>query len=111
MRAVKVSKGKEGETLLPLAERAAANLPAIAASPAASPAVAALPQPLPVAIMFPGQGSQYMKMLSGVKDLPAVKTMMEKANGILGFDLLELCLKGPESTLDMTSNAQVALYV
>merc|ERR1719382_1759744 len=39
--------------------------------------------PLPVLLMFPGQGSQYMKMLSGVKDIPAVKDMVAKASAIL----------------------------
>ena len=27
---------------------------------------------LPIALMFPGQGSQYVKMISGVKDIPKV---------------------------------------
>merc|ERR1719210_1531703 len=53
--------------------------------------------PLPVGLLFPGQGSQYVKMMSTVKDLPAVQEMLEKAKTILGFDVLKLCLEGPES--------------
>mmetsp|Transcript_3444 Transcript_3444/g.8007 ORF Transcript_3444/g.8007 Transcript_3444/m.8007 type:complete len:499 (+) Transcript_3444:52-1548(+) len=67
--------------------------------------------PLPVGLLFPGQGSQYVKMLSSVKDLPAVKDMLAKAQKILGYDLLELCLKGPESKLEKTSFCQPAMYV
>merc|ERR1719414_1558771 len=35
-------------------------------------------EPLPVALFFPGQGSQYVKMMEGVKDMPAVKDMLAK---------------------------------
>mmetsp|Transcript_97811 Transcript_97811/g.218902 ORF Transcript_97811/g.218902 Transcript_97811/m.218902 type:complete len:499 (-) Transcript_97811:98-1594(-) len=66
---------------------------------------------IPVALIFPGQGSQYVKMLSAVRDLPAVKDMLVKAHTILGFDLLDLCLKGPESRLEMTKYCQPAMYI
>jgi len=64
-----------------------------------------------VCLMFPGQGSQYVKMLSGVKDIPAVKEMLAKAKDILGWDLEELCLKGPESKLEDTRYCQPCMYV
>jgi [acyl-carrier-protein] S-malonyltransferase len=66
---------------------------------------------LPVALLFPGQGSQYVKMLDGVKDLPEVKNMLDKAKGILGYDLLDVCLKGPEDKLAETRYCQPALFV
>jgi len=66
---------------------------------------------LPIALCFPGQGSQYVKMLSGVKDLPEVKDMLEKAKPILGYDLLELCLQGPEDKLAETRYCQPAMFV
>ena len=56
--------------------------------------------PLPVALFFPGQGSQYVKMLEKVQDLPPVKDMLEKAKPILGYDILDLCLNGPEEKLE-----------
>jgi len=70
-----------------------------------------LEPPLPVGLLFPGQGSQYVKMLKEVKDLPAVKEMIEVANEILGYDLLQLCLKGPESKLEQTKFTQPAMFV
>jgi len=76
----------------------------------AAPAALAAPPPLPVALMFPGQGSEYVKMLSGVKEIPAVKAMMEKAAVILGYDLLEMCLKGPDSSLEQTRYCQPAMF-
>eukprot|EP00413_Alexandrium_margalefii_P027625 CAMPEP_0204561126 /NCGR_PEP_ID=MMETSP0661-20131031/33005_1 /ASSEMBLY_ACC=CAM_ASM_000606 /TAXON_ID=109239 /ORGANISM="Alexandrium margalefi, Strain AMGDE01CS-322" /LENGTH=502 /DNA_ID=CAMNT_0051568515 /DNA_START=44 /DNA_END=1552 /DNA_ORIENTATION=+ len=89
------------------------------AAPAAAPVeevkeeIPATPSepPLPVGLLFPGQGSQYVKMLTGVKDLPAVKEMLDKAQSILGYDLLELCMKGPESKLEQTKHCQPAMYV
>jgi len=79
----------------------------IAAKLAAAPAE----KPLPIGLLFPGQGSQYVKMMSNVKDIPAVKDMLSKAQTILGFDVLELCLKGPESKLEETSNCQPAMFI
>eukprot|EP00972_Heterocapsa_arctica_P078960 11642432-Heterocapsa_arctica.AAC.1 len=61
--------------------------------------------------MFPGQGSQYVKMLTDVKDMPAVKDMLEKANKILGYDILDLCLNGPEEKLEQTNYCQPAMYI
>jgi malonyl CoA-acyl carrier protein transacylase len=65
----------------------------------------------PCTLMFPGQGSQYVGMLKELKDLPAVKTMLEKANGILGYDILELCMNGPEEKLEETRYCQPALFI
>jgi len=89
-----------------------------AASPAPAPAAAsggAKPAPasgtVPIALMFPGQGSQYVKMLAGVKDLPAVKAMLVDAKEILGYDMLDLCLKGPEEKLEETRYCQPAMFI
>jgi len=84
--------------------------PAAAAKPAAAPSAPTEP-PLPVALLFPGQGSQYVGMLDKVKDLPEVKDMLSKAKAILGYDLLELCLKGPEEKLAETRYCQPAMFV
>lgn len=67
--------------------------------------------PLPIGLLFPGQGSQYVKMLDGVKTMPAVKDMLDKAKKILGYDILEICLKGPESKLEETSHCQPAMFI
>jgi len=84
--------------------------PAAAAKPAAAPSAPTEP-PLPAALLFPGQGSQYVGMLDKVKDLPEVKDMLSKAKAILGYDLLELCLKGPEEKLAETRYCQPAMFV
>jgi len=65
----------------------------------------------PTALLFPGQGSQSVGMLASVKDLPAVQDMLLKANHILGYDLLQLCLKGSEEELEQTRYCQPALFV
>eukprot|EP00210_Caulerpa_lentillifera_P007207 g6896.t1 len=64
-----------------------------------------------VAFLFPGQGSQAVGMLSQSKDIPSVKKMLETANKVLGYDLLNLCLEGPKSALDDTVRCQPALFV
>merc|ERR1719443_243464 len=68
-------------------------------------------KPLPIGLLFPRQGSQYVKMLADVKDIPAVKDMLVKAKKILGYDLLELCLTGPEAKLEETKYCQPAMFV
>jgi len=68
-------------------------------------------EPLPVALLFPGQGSQYVGMLEGVKEIPAVKEMLEKSKEILGYDILQICLEGPEAKLEETRYCQPALFI
>jgi [acyl-carrier-protein] S-malonyltransferase len=50
-------------------------------------------------------------MLQGVKDVIAVQDMGKKASEILGYDLLEMCLKGPESSLEQTRYCQPAMFL
>merc|ERR1719271_1356001 len=50
-------------------------------------------------------------MMSGVKDIPKVKDMLAKAKTVMGFDLLDLCLKGPESKLEETKYCQPAMFI
>eukprot|EP00931_Biecheleriopsis_adriatica_P051004 TRINITY_DN2954_c0_g1_i1.p1 TRINITY_DN2954_c0_g1~~TRINITY_DN2954_c0_g1_i1.p1 ORF type:complete len:548 (+),score=162.08 TRINITY_DN2954_c0_g1_i1:94-1737(+) len=85
--------------------------PAVEA-PKALPAVKeASAPPLPVGLLFPGQGSQCVKMLSTVKDLPAVKEMLTTANSVLGYDILDICLNGPEAKLEETRYCQPAMFI
>merc|ERR1719421_738617 len=64
------------------------------------------PPPLPIGLLFPGQGSQYVKMMNGVQDIPKVKEMLDKATDLMGLDLLELCMRGPETKLEETRYCQ-----
>eukprot|EP00747_Dinoflagellata_sp_TGD_P162661 gnl/TRDRNA2_/TRDRNA2_180508_c0_seq1.p1 gnl/TRDRNA2_/TRDRNA2_180508_c0~~gnl/TRDRNA2_/TRDRNA2_180508_c0_seq1.p1 ORF type:complete len:562 (+),score=155.56 gnl/TRDRNA2_/TRDRNA2_180508_c0_seq1:86-1771(+) len=66
---------------------------------------------LPAALLFPGQGSQYVGMLKECCDLPAVKEMLDKAKTILGWDVKELCLNGPENKLSETKHCQPVMFI
>lgn len=66
---------------------------------------------LPIGLLFPGQNSQYVKMLSGEKDQPVIRDMFRKAQEILGYDILEICLKGPEELLNNTKICQPVMFL
>jgi len=66
---------------------------------------------LPAALLFPGQGSQYKGMLKDCVGLPAVRDMLATAEKVLGWDLKELCLNGPEDKLSQTEFCQPAMFV
>ncbi|KAK2883004.1 malonyl-CoA-acyl carrier protein transacylase, mitochondrial [Channa argus] len=61
--------------------------------------------------LFPGQGSQFVGMGRGLLKYPNVKEMFEVAQKILGYDLLSLCLEGPEEELMKTVHCQPAVFV
>eukprot|EP00746_Dinoflagellata_sp_MGD_P001640 gnl/MRDRNA2_/MRDRNA2_103102_c0_seq1.p1 gnl/MRDRNA2_/MRDRNA2_103102_c0~~gnl/MRDRNA2_/MRDRNA2_103102_c0_seq1.p1 ORF type:complete len:620 (-),score=141.81 gnl/MRDRNA2_/MRDRNA2_103102_c0_seq1:118-1977(-) len=65
----------------------------------------------PIGLLFPDVGSHYVKMLSEVKNLPKVKDMLASADRILGYNILKLCMEGPESKLDEVRYSAVATYV
>lgn len=69
------------------------------------------PSALPVALLFPGQGSQYVGMLRDCSKLPAVQHLLERAKAVLGYDLLDLCVNGPEAKLNQTQQCQPAMFV
>lgn len=62
-------------------------------------------------LLFPGQGSQFVGMGRGLLKLPNVKEMFSVAQKILGYDLLSLCLEGPEVELQKTVHCQPAVFV
>lgn len=63
-----------------------------------------------LAIVFPGQGSQTVGMLSDIAaQFPEVKNIFTQASDALHFDLWQLVQFGPASDLDQTSNTQPAL--
>ncbi|CAL9682883.1 unnamed protein product [Knipowitschia caucasica] len=62
-------------------------------------------------MLFPGQGSQFVGMGRGLMKYPNVKEMFNAAQRILGYDLLSLCLEGPEEELMKTVHCQPAVFV
>ncbi|KAM6895946.1 malonyl-CoA-acyl carrier protein transacylase, mitochondrial [Lycodopsis pacificus] len=62
-------------------------------------------------LLFPGQGSQFVGMGRGLVKYPNVKEMFSVAQKILGYDLLSLCLEGPEEELMKTVHCQPAVFV
>lgn len=62
-------------------------------------------------LLFPGQGSQFVGMGRGLTKYPNVKEMFAAAQRILGYDLLSLCLEGPEEELMKTVHCQPAVFV
>ena len=63
-----------------------------------------------IMFVFPGQGSQYVGMGSDlIRDFPTAQRRYEQANDILGYDLVKLCLEGPEEELKLTRHTQPAL--
>lgn len=64
------------------------------------------------AIIFPGQGSQSVAMMSELYDaFLVVRDTYAEANEALGFDLWALTSDGPKETLDQTKNTQPAMLV
>ena len=68
--------------------------------------------PNPLYILCPGQGAQAVGMGRDFYQSSAVaKSIFERANAQLGFDLAELCFNGPEDRLNQTDISQPAIYV
>jgi len=62
------------------------------------------------AVLFPGQGSQYVGMGSDFyKSFDSVKKTFEIVDKTLGFSLTNIILNGPEKELKLTKNTQPAI--
>ena len=62
------------------------------------------------AVLFPGQGSQYVGMGSDFyREYESTKNIFEVVDKTLGYSLTNLILNGPESELKLTKNTQPAI--
>ncbi|WP_417440727.1 ACP S-malonyltransferase [Idiomarina sp.] len=62
------------------------------------------------ALLFPGQGSQSVGMLSDLSnDFALVKETFAEASSVLGYDLWQLVQQGPDQQLNETQRTQPAL--
>ncbi|HXW73541.1 MAG TPA: ACP S-malonyltransferase [Steroidobacteraceae bacterium] len=65
---------------------------------------------MPIAFVFPGQGSQSVGMLGGLAAAaPVVRATFDEASGVLGYDLWRLVREGPEEDLNATEATQPAM--
>ena len=61
--------------------------------------------------LFPGQGSQFVGMGKKLIQYPVARNLYDTASDHLGYDLLDICLNGPQERLDKTEVCQPAVFV
>ena len=62
--------------------------------------------------LFAGQGAQYAGMGADIHaKFPSSRRLYERASGVLGWDVAEVCFNGPASELAKTSICQAAVLV
>ena len=66
---------------------------------------------MPIALLFPGQGSQFPGMGKDLyNEFPVAKAVFDEASDALSRDIAELCFNGTEEELRLTENTQPAIF-
>jgi len=97
-------------TVAPSQLAASSEPSAEAAASDAQPVGVPAEPPLPVGLLFPGQGSQYVGMLKELRSLPEVKALLKVCDDVLDFSVIEKCLDGPDEELERTDVCQPAMF-
>ena len=64
------------------------------------------------ALLFAGQGAQVVGMGRDlVEKYPSARALFDQANEALGYDLTQICFKGPEDALIQTENTQPGIFL
>ena len=64
-----------------------------------------------IALLFPGQGAQFVGMGRTLAErYPIVRSLFDRADAVLGYDLAEFCFEGPAEELDSTEISQPAIF-
>jgi [acyl-carrier-protein] S-malonyltransferase len=64
------------------------------------------------ALLFPGQGAQIVGMGAEIAgNFPKAAEIFKKAENIVGFNLSQICFKGPAEKLNTTAISQPAIFV
>jgi len=66
---------------------------------------------MPLAILFPGQGSQAVGMMSGFAGLPEVEATFREASALAGIDYWKMAAEGPAELLSQTVNTQPLMLI
>ncbi len=65
-----------------------------------------------VAVLFPGQGSQYVGMGRALATaFPEARAVFAEADAVLGYPLSRIMWEGPEEVLNQTEHTQPAVFV